>query len=69
MKNLKLNTLANQSLSNKEMTATKGGINSPTVVCGPCSCGCIYEGKPGGSTSGANADANCELGLHSPLPK
>jgi natural product precursor len=59
MKNLKLNTLANQNLDDKEMTAVKGGAAS-------CCCACIYDGTPGGSTLDANASANAAGGLKSP---
>jgi natural product precursor len=58
MKNLKLNQLAQQNLSNKEMNAVKGG--------GSCCCGCLYQGQPGGSTSNANCLANTDGGLSSP---
>jgi len=50
MKNLKLNNLAQQNLSNKEMNAVRGGECT-------CGCGCLYAGSGGSSTS-ANANAN-----------
>lgn len=58
MTNLKLNALANQSLSSKEMNAFRGG-NS-------CGCGCNYEGQPGGSSTCNNASANWDNNLTSP---
>jgi natural product precursor len=61
MKNLKLNTLANQNLNNREMNAVRGGGTTT-----PCCCGCLYEGTPGGSTSAANDAANDARGLWSP---
>ena len=53
MKNLKLNTLANQNLDSKEMNAIKGGS------C--CGCSCQYAGNGGSSTSSNNSanKANC----------
>jgi natural product precursor len=58
MKNLKLNQLAQQNLSNKEMNAVKGG------AC--CCCGCNYAGQPGGSSTTDNDSANRARGLSSP---
>jgi natural product precursor len=57
MKTMKLNALENQSLSNREMKAVRGGEN--------CGCGCKYENNNGSSTS-ANNSANSAGGLHSP---
>ena len=58
MKNLKLNVLANQNLSGKEMNSLKGGAS--------CCCGCIYKNEPGGSSTSANDSANEARGLSSP---
>jgi len=58
MKNLKLNQLAQQNLSNKEMNAIRGGKS--------CCCGCNYAGTPGGSSTQANLSANLADALSSP---
>ena len=60
MKNLKLNVLANQNLSGKEMNSLKGG-GEP----GKCCCGCMYADQ-GGSSFNANDSANNAEGLRSP---
>jgi len=52
MKNLKINNLAQQNLSNKEMTAVKGGTCNDI-----CGCGCLYANS-GGSSIQANGNAN-----------
>ena len=54
LKKLKLNTLSNQNLENKEMNALKGGV--------VCTCSCLYEGQSGGSSTTDNALANFNLG-------
>ena len=51
MKNMKLNALEKQNLSNKEMNKVRGGA-------GDCCCGCNYAGQPGGSSIAANGNAN-----------
>ncbi|MDR3338729.1 MAG: TIGR04149 family rSAM-modified RiPP [Candidatus Symbiothrix sp.] len=56
--NLKLNTLASQSLSEVEMNQTKGGIS------GCCECACAYVNS-GGSSSDDNGDANMRAGKNS----
>ena len=58
--NLKLNTLANQNLDSKEMTAIRGG-GTPGI----CGCACAYANS-GGSSSSANGSANNASGLFSP---
>jgi len=60
MKNLKLNTIASNNLSEVEMNYLKGGKEGDS-----CCCGCMYEGQPGGSTTAANDAANEAGGLHS----
>ena len=60
MKNLKLNQLSSSSLSDMEMGQVKGGHGSK----GNCACACKYA-KSGGSSTGANGNANNKGGLHS----
>ena len=58
-KKLKLTTL-----SRKELVKAKGGFCG---YWGKCGCGCMYEGQPGGSSTGANLSANHDDGKHSPI--
>lgn len=51
---LKLNNLSKSVLNNREMKEVKGGRS--------CSCSCAYEGKPGGSSTSDNRQANFNLG-------
>lgn len=55
MKNLKLNALSANSLTEREMNQMKGGKS--------CSCGCQHAGS-GGSSIEANRDANYAGGIH-----
>jgi hypothetical protein len=54
-------------LSRNELQGLSAGKASVTI--GPitvlCTCGCYYEGEPGGSSEISNANANMEGGLHS----
>jgi natural product precursor len=73
MQNLKLNKLAENRLNEKEMENITGGYISITVrndkgeVVYDCGCGCYYEGKPGGSSTSDNMNANIAGSLHSPI--
>ncbi|MDR3218618.1 MAG: rSAM-modified peptide [Dysgonamonadaceae bacterium] len=58
MNGLKLNALANQTLSGKEMNNLYGAA-------GNCCCGCSSEGS-GGSSTGDNFKANDKKDLKSP---
>jgi natural product precursor len=58
MKNLKLNVLASQKLSEVEMNQVKGGTSTTTICCG-CSC---YYANSGGSSTNANGSANSKSG-------
>ena len=60
LKKLKLTTLNNGNLENREMNKLRGG---GTIEL--CCCGCMYEGTPGGSTINANHVANTEFGYNS----
>lgn len=57
IKRIKLNALSAEKLLQKEMNAIIGGDT--------CGCGCLYEGKPGGSTFSENASANGKAGYFS----
>jgi natural product precursor len=74
MKNLKINKLAQNRLQEKEMQNVNGGQGGHrgiydevkgewTIFCG---CSCAYEGKPGGSSTEDNKNANYALGISSP---
>jgi natural product precursor len=59
MKILKLNKLSAQNLVDKQIGKIKGGggaIINGIHFC--CTCGCQYEGTPGGSSTAANCNAN-----------
>jgi natural product precursor len=60
---LKLNRLGKAELENREMDVLLGKGSCPTT-CGTC--GCLYEGTPGGSTTYYNDLANKDGDLHSP---
>jgi natural product precursor len=58
MKKIKLNTLAQNALKEKEMNHVRGVAD--------CWCGCYYQGTPGGSSTSANDSANRAGGLWIP---
>ena len=60
MKDLKLNKIAKNRLTEKEMENTKGGA----VVKKLCGCACAYANS-GGSSTDANRSANAAKGLTS----
>ena len=69
MKNLKLNRLAENKLSEKEMESINGGAmyyyrNDPECRCQylVCACGCQYANS-GGSSTNANGNANYKGGI------
>jgi natural product precursor len=47
-----LSKLEEKELTQREMKKITGGKS--------CSCGCCYEGSPGGSTTEDNGGANCK---------
>ena len=57
MKKLKLTTLSEAILKDKESNAIKGG--------NLCTCSCYWEGTEGGSSTGDNRSANYALDLGS----
>lgn len=54
LKKLKLSQLSDTEMKEREMNMLKGG----TFGYEKCSCGCVYEGKPGGSTEATNEKTN-----------
>lgn len=64
--NINLSDLSGEELSNREKLSLRGG----SVEVGKCcTCGCCYEGEPGGSTIQANAMANHEGGMVTLCPE
>ena len=59
MKKFNLSTLERANVSMKQMDQLRGGT-------GNCTCGCLYEGQPGGSTLQDNGDANYDGDHHTP---
>lgn len=60
---IKLSSLAQKELSEKEQNLLVGAGSCPTD-CGTC--GCIWEGTPGGSSTKDNGNANAAGHLYSP---
>jgi len=59
LRNIKLTQLSDRDLNEREMGLLLGSA-------GNCGCGCLYEGQPGGSSTGDNSSANNASDLHSP---
>jgi natural product precursor len=59
MKKFNLSGLERSNVSRKQMNRLRGGYEV-----GDCTCGCLYEGQPGGSTLQDNGDANYDGGFH-----
>lgn len=59
IKKFKLNALSSEILHQKEMSAIVGGDT--------CGCGCLFAGKPGGSGTADNQNANFKGGYFSEL--
>ena len=59
MKKFNLSSLERANVSGKQMDRLRGGYEK-----GDCTCGCLYEGQPGGSTLQDNGDANYDGGFH-----
>ncbi|MDR3287313.1 MAG: TIGR04149 family rSAM-modified RiPP [Prevotellaceae bacterium] len=63
MKKIKLNTLAQNAMNEKEMNDLKGG--QAGIIIGDCFCACRYA-NCGGSGTNSNGGANNIGGLSSP---
>jgi len=59
LERLTLRQLSNRDLNEFEMGILWGGSCN-------CACGCLYEGQPGGSSTGANKSTNNAGDLYSP---
>jgi natural product precursor len=57
IKRFKLNKMSGERLHQKEMNAIIGGDT--------CGCGCLFQGKPGGSSTADNKNANYKNGYFS----
>ena len=58
---LSLSNQQNEELGTK-MSQILGGVQPK------CTCGCQYEGQPGGATTCENSEANFNRGIQSPVP-
>jgi len=68
MKRIKLNSLADNSLKNRQMNCLTGGYQTNGAIQADCPngcCGCMYQYQ-GGSSNVDNMNANVAKGLYSP---